>query len=74
MTHEHHDHHHEHAVGVRAAVKEIFAPHSHDASDSIDGALESSAAAFGRSRSVFSHSRPRLSCNSRSSGSPDRSH
>ncbi|KGI68530.1 cation diffusion facilitator family transporter [Mycolicibacterium rufum] len=44
MTHEHHDHHHEHAVGVRAAVKEIFAPHSHDASDSIDGALESSAA------------------------------
>src|ERR1700730_15784004 len=28
-------------VGV---IKEIFAPHSHDASDSIDGPLESSAA------------------------------
>ena len=27
-----------------AAVREVFAPHSHDASDSIDGALESSAA------------------------------
>lgn len=51
MTHEHHDDHnhnhnhdHDHPVGVRAAVKEIFAPHSHDASDSIDGALESSVA------------------------------
>jgi len=29
---------------VRRAVREVFAPHSHDASDSIDGALESSAA------------------------------
>ena len=27
-----------------AAVREVFAPHSHDAADSIDGALESSAA------------------------------
>ena len=27
-----------------AALREVFAPHSHDASDSIDGALESSAA------------------------------
>ncbi|BDX31568.1 putative cation efflux system protein [Mycobacterium antarcticum] len=27
-----------------AAIREVFAPHSHDASDSIDGALESSAA------------------------------
>ncbi len=49
MTHEHDDHNdhthdHDHPSGVRAAVKEIFAPHSHDASDSIDGALESSAA------------------------------
>jgi cation diffusion facilitator family transporter len=29
---------------VGAALREVFAPHSHDASDSIDGALESSAA------------------------------
>src|SRR6478672_8921822 len=43
--HEHgHDHGHNHPQGLRAAIKEIFAPHSHDASDSIDGALESSAA------------------------------
>ena len=39
-----HDHGHEHPKGVLGAIKEIFAPHSHDASDSIDGALESSAA------------------------------
>lgn len=38
------DHGHDHPKGVRGAIKEIFAPHSHDASDSIDGALESSAA------------------------------
>jgi cation diffusion facilitator family transporter len=41
------DHHHTHSgrggkLGV--ALREVFAPHSHDASDSIDGALESSAA------------------------------
>ena len=41
--HRHHDHH------VRdgrfgAALREVFAPHSHDSVDSIDGALESSAA------------------------------
>ena len=29
---------------VRAAIKDIFAPHSHDAADCIDAALESSAA------------------------------
>lgn len=43
-----HDEHHHHAGAgpgrFRAAIKEVFAPHSHDASDSIDGALESSAA------------------------------
>lgn len=39
-----HSHDHEHPKGLRGAIKEIFAPHSHDASDSIDGALESSAA------------------------------
>ncbi|BBY31390.1 cation diffusion facilitator family transporter [Mycolicibacterium sediminis] len=50
MTHEpahdatEHGHDHDHGGGLRAAVREVFAPHSHDASDSIDGALESSAA------------------------------
>ena len=43
--HEHeHTHDHEHPGGLRGALREVFAPHSHDASDSIDGALESSAA------------------------------
>ncbi len=44
-----HGHGHGHSHGGRggkigAALREVFAPHSHDASDSIDGALESSAA------------------------------
>jgi len=46
-THPHthdHDHDHDHQSGLRGAVKEIFAPHSHDSADSIDSALESSAA------------------------------
>jgi cation diffusion facilitator family transporter len=53
-THEHGTgpapgHGHVHGHGGRggkigAALREVFAPHSHDASDSIDGALESSAA------------------------------
>jgi cation diffusion facilitator family transporter len=45
LRHHHHthDHAHEHPRGLTAAVKEIFAPHSHDASDSFDTALESSA-------------------------------
>jgi cation diffusion facilitator family transporter len=37
-------HDHDHPKGLLGVIKEIFAPHSHDASDSIDGALESSAA------------------------------
>ncbi len=37
-----HDHSHTH--GIWGAVKGIFAPHSHDAADSLDSALESSAA------------------------------
>ena len=48
--HEHHrhdddEHGHEHAArrGLRGVVQEIFAPHSHDAADSLDTALESSA-------------------------------
>jgi cation diffusion facilitator family transporter len=39
-----HDHGHTHPKGWRGVVKEIFAPHSHDAADSVDSALESSAA------------------------------
>jgi cation diffusion facilitator family transporter len=47
-THDH-GHAHGHSHGGRggrlgSALREVFAPHSHDASDSIDGALESSAA------------------------------
>jgi cation diffusion facilitator family transporter len=37
-------HPHDHPRGLRAAITEVFAPHSHDAADSIDDALESSAA------------------------------
>jgi cation diffusion facilitator family transporter len=52
MTHDEHntaghDHGHSHdGRGGRlgTALREVFAPHSHDASDSIDGALESSVA------------------------------
>jgi cation diffusion facilitator family transporter len=47
-THDHgHSHDHDHGGRggkIGAALREVFAPHSHDASDSIDGALESSAA------------------------------
>jgi cation diffusion facilitator family transporter len=41
-----HDQDHGHSRGgkIGAALHEVFAPHSHDACDSIDGALESSAA------------------------------
>ena len=39
MSDHHHHDHHDHRGGIR----EIFAPHSHDASDSVDDALESSA-------------------------------
>jgi cation diffusion facilitator family transporter len=40
--HDHHDHDH-HRGGLRGAVREIFIGHSHDAADSVDDALESSA-------------------------------
>jgi Co/Zn/Cd efflux system component len=47
-AHDHHGHSHgadhDHPKGLRGAIKEIFAPHSHDAADSVDSALESSAA------------------------------
>lgn len=39
-----HDHSQDHPGGVRGVIMEIFAPHSHDAADSVDDALESSAA------------------------------
>jgi cation diffusion facilitator family transporter len=39
-----HAHDHDHPRGLRGAINEIFAPHSHDAADSVDDALESSAA------------------------------
>ncbi|OBH49433.1 cation diffusion facilitator family transporter [Mycobacterium mantenii] len=39
-----HSHDHDHHKGLRGAVSDIFAPHSHDAADSLDGELESSAA------------------------------
>jgi cation diffusion facilitator family transporter len=41
--HDHdHGHEHSHASGLKGIVLGIFAPHSHDAADSIDTALESS--------------------------------
>jgi ABC-type Zn2+ transport system substrate-binding protein/surface adhesin len=56
MTHEsthqhHHDHHHQdghdhehaHRSGIRGILTQIFVPHSHDAADSVDTALETSA-------------------------------
>ncbi|OLT52188.1 hypothetical protein BJF87_14760 [Gordonia sp. CNJ-863] len=39
-----HDHGHSHRRGLAGVVREIFAPHSHDAADSLDSALESSRA------------------------------
>ncbi|MFI9415363.1 cation diffusion facilitator family transporter [Nocardia gamkensis] len=48
MTHQHHHHHaghhhHHHRSGAIGALREVFVPHSHDAADSIDDALEASA-------------------------------
>ncbi|OBF71898.1 hypothetical protein A5750_19280 [Mycobacterium sp. 852002-51613_SCH5001154] len=42
----HHHHHgpgHDHAHGLRGIVAHLFVPHSHDAADSVDTALESSS-------------------------------
>lgn len=39
---DHHEQHH-HRGGLWGAVREVFAPHSHDHTDSVDDALESSA-------------------------------
>ncbi|MFC9892544.1 cation diffusion facilitator family transporter [Nocardia sp. NPDC127579] len=38
-----HGRRHSHHSGIRGILHEIFAPHSHDAADSVDDALESSA-------------------------------
>ncbi|TFV91117.1 cation diffusion facilitator family transporter [Blastococcus sp. CT_GayMR16] len=40
---QHGDDHHEHAGGVRGWLGGLLSPHSHDAADSVDSALESSA-------------------------------
>lgn len=36
-----HDHPHEHARGLKGVLQAVFVPHSHDAADSVDDALES---------------------------------
>jgi cation diffusion facilitator family transporter len=42
--HQHgHGHEHEHGHGIRGIVAQLLVPHSHDAADSVDTALESSA-------------------------------
>ena len=44
-AHEDHGEHdaHDHPTGLLARLREVVAPHSHDAVDSVDSALESSA-------------------------------
>jgi cation diffusion facilitator family transporter len=41
-AHGHEHHHHEHAGGVKGRLLAFLRPHSHDAADSVDAALESS--------------------------------
>lgn len=42
--HDHdHEHGHEHPTGLAGWLREVFVPHSHDAADSVDDALEASA-------------------------------
>lgn len=40
--HDHGDHGHEHRSGLIGAILSVFAPHSHDAADKVDAALETS--------------------------------
>jgi cation diffusion facilitator family transporter len=40
--HDHADHGHQHPAGVRGFLRDLFVPHSHDAADSVDDALEAS--------------------------------
>ncbi|RXZ71932.1 cation diffusion facilitator family transporter [Agromyces albus] len=43
--HVHDDHvHHDHPGGIRGFLRELFVPHTHDAADSVDDALEASTA------------------------------
>ena len=42
-VHRHGDPDHDHAGGVKGLLASVFRPHSHDAADSVDSALESSA-------------------------------
>ena len=49
MSHDHGHHHvdhggdrHAHGSGLREAISEVFRPHSHDAADNVDSALEAS--------------------------------
>lgn len=39
-----HDHGHEHPSGLRGVLHSVFVPHSHDAADSIDDAMEANSA------------------------------
>ena len=41
--HEPHEHAHDHPTGLIGKLKDLVAPHSHDAADSVDEALETSA-------------------------------
>ncbi|MGN6325632.1 cation diffusion facilitator family transporter [Pseudolysinimonas sp.] len=48
-SHEHHhdhdhDHDHDHPAGLRGLLHDMFVPHSHDAADAIDDAMEASRA------------------------------
>lgn len=42
-SHDGHGHAHGHPAGVRGVLRSLFAPHSHDAGESVDRALEASA-------------------------------
>ncbi|HWU27871.1 MAG TPA: cation diffusion facilitator family transporter [Microbacterium sp.] len=42
--HAHGDHHHEHPTGFKGFLYGLFVPHTHDAADSIDDAMEANAA------------------------------
>ncbi len=41
--HHDHDHDHVHPGGLRGFLHELFVPHTHDAADSVDDALEASS-------------------------------
>ena len=41
-AHDHGDHGHDHPGGLRGLIGSVFRPHSHDAADSVDAALEAS--------------------------------